>query len=396
MKKHAKAGAADSIEGLTFRALLLPTTDRLGKEGENGSLGDNILGGAQELTNQGLTLVYLHQNIERVKTGVAATNFLANAYVKYKTEGVLTGNSPVLLETPQFEIDKKGLLGASIAEIASILIPVESGIQVLRTATRGSKAIALLTKACCCFAAGTLIHTELGLVPVELIAVGDLVWSRKEATGETALKPVTQLFFTAAKPIYQLTTIAPDGGHETIEVTDNHPYYVIGQGWIDSGKLKPGMRIENFVRGALVVESLVAKNVNEVTYNFTVGDFHTYFVGGQRALVHNCSCFTMALGRSEGLNEFAAVNGAKTFGQLEGTWLPDNLRYALHFHMKRADKIKFNLEGFDFDRYRAFLKKPGKAPSEGNITNWELRKVLNNTELRSKTTFYGQELPSDL
>jgi len=39
----------------------------------------------------------------------------------------------------------------------------------------------------------------------------------------------------------------------------------------------------------LVVESLVAKNVNEVTYNFTVGDFHTYFVGGQRALVHNCS-----------------------------------------------------------------------------------------------------------
>jgi len=124
---------------------------------------------------------------------------------------------------------------------------------------------------------------------VELVAVGDLVWSRNEATGETALKPVTQLFFTAAKPIYKLTTIAPDGGRETIEVTDNHPYYVIDQGWIDSGKLKPGMRIENFVHGALVVESLIAKNVNEVTYNFTVGDFHTYFVGGQRALVHNCT-----------------------------------------------------------------------------------------------------------
>jgi len=72
-------------------------------------------------------------------------------------------------------------------------------------------------------------------------------------------------------------------------VTDNHPYWVIGTGWVDSGLLKPGMRIEAFDRGALVVESLVAKNVNEVTYNFTVGDFHTYFVGGQRALVHNCS-----------------------------------------------------------------------------------------------------------
>jgi len=64
---------------------------------------------------------------------------------------------------------------------------------------------------------------------------------------------------------------------------------VIGTGWVDSGLLKPGMRIEAFDRGALVVESLVAKNVNEVTYNFTVGDFHTYFVGGQRALVHNCN-----------------------------------------------------------------------------------------------------------
>jgi RHS repeat-associated protein len=153
------------------------------------------------------------------------------------------------------------------------------------------------TKGCCCFAEGTEIYTADGMKAIEQLKIGDMVWARDEKTGLTALKPVTQMFVTAAKPIFALVTQLADGSQETIEVTDNHPYWVIGQGWVDSGKLLPGMQIENFAKGQLVVVSLTAMPHNEVTYNFTVGDFHTYFVGGQRALVHNCSnnCISPAL-----------------------------------------------------------------------------------------------------
>ncbi len=146
-----------------------------------------------------------------------------------------------------------------------------------------------LINGCCCFAEGTLIYTANGMVEIESIAVDDLVWARDEKSGETSLKPVTQLITTPVKPLYALTTQNSEGSTETVEVTDNHPYWVIGQGWVDSGQLQSGMQIENFDRNVLTVESLAALNKNEVTYNFTVGDFHTYFVGEQRALVHNCA-----------------------------------------------------------------------------------------------------------
>jgi RHS repeat-associated protein len=185
--------------------------------------------------------------------------------------------------------DKVSIL-TGVAVVAKVGVKLAKiGVAKIAERAAAKAELRLAAEACCCFAPGTLIYTANGLVAIELLRVGDKVWARDAATGETTLKPVTELFVTRAKPLYALTTQAADGTLETIEVTDNHPYWVIGTGWVDSGVLKPGMRIENFERGALVVESLVALNKNAVTYNFTVGDFHTYFVGGQRALVHNCT-----------------------------------------------------------------------------------------------------------
>ena len=238
------------------------------------AIGDFLTVAFEQGPEIGADILGLSDGIEAIKSGVDSAEALSEGDNAGALDSGAKAGGALLTALVLGKVDKIG-----------------DAFRALKGAIRG----------CCCFAAGTLIHTEFGPVSVELIAVGDLVWSRDEASGETALKPVTQLFFTAAKPIYQLTTIAPDGGRETVEVTDNHPYYVIGQGWVDSGKLQPGMRIENFVRGALVVESLVAKNINEVTYNFTVGDFHTYFVGGHRALVHNCTIKCSRLSASPAL-----------------------------------------------------------------------------------------------
>jgi hypothetical protein len=54
-----------------------------------------------------------------------------------------------------------------------------------------------------CFAAGTLVYTEDGLVPIEKVKVGDLVWSRDEASGEVSLRRVQETFVTADQRILE-------------------------------------------------------------------------------------------------------------------------------------------------------------------------------------------------
>lgn len=43
-----------------------------------------------------------------------------------------------------------------------------------------------------CFVAGTLVATEKGYVPIELIEAGDLMYPENLETGEKTLKPVVE------------------------------------------------------------------------------------------------------------------------------------------------------------------------------------------------------------
>ncbi len=156
---------------------------------------------------------------------------------------------------------------------------------------KAKKMLREFTESCCCFVAGTSVWTSEGPVAIETLSVGDSVYSRDPATGATALKAVTELFVTQGKPLYELVVEAMDGDRERIEVTDNHPFWVIGSGWTASIDLKPGMEVASLRGPPLHVSSLSSLNRVELTYNLTVADFHTYFVGEQQAFVHNaCDC----------------------------------------------------------------------------------------------------------
>lgn len=165
----------------------------------------------------------------------------------------------------------------------------------------------------CCFAAGTPIMTVDGEVPIETVKVGQLVFARNAENGETELKPVTELIVTEQKLLYELVTLSKSGVEERLEVTDNHPFWVGGKGWVDAAKLEAGMELVDLKGEPLTVQSLRSLDRLDKTYNFTVADFHTYFAGKQRAFVHNCTC-TKAVAYSVAFEAQIAMKGAGTRG----------------------------------------------------------------------------------
>lgn len=86
-----------------------------------------------------------------------------------------------------------------------------------------------------CFVAGTLVHTDKGLVPIEQIKVGDMVLSKPEdGTGEAAYKPVVKTVEFEDKEIYVLPVRPFPEREEPFEiswllVTPNHPFWYVGQ-----------------------------------------------------------------------------------------------------------------------------------------------------------------------
>ncbi|WMW80630.1 polymorphic toxin-type HINT domain-containing protein [Undibacterium cyanobacteriorum] len=199
-----------------------------------------------------------------------------------------------------------------------------------------------------CFAAGTLVHTKEGLVPIEQIKVGDWVLSKPENGGEQAYKRVVKTF--AHKP----TTVMrvgyslrddPDRFYPIIS-TLNHPFWVTDEGWTEASRLPDGFggngpyfelvdgasvqvngcgsiylssqegigwlpshmedvrdrgALTDFLNNKLIATEVFAIDAvrnDELedpyfklpVHNLEVEDFHTYYVGKHGVWVHNTNC----------------------------------------------------------------------------------------------------------
>ena len=139
-----------------------------------------------------------------------------------------------------------------------------------------------------CFTAGTLVDTEAGLRPIEDIKVGERVWAWDEETGVTALKTVTHTVPYHERIIWNVTFQDLDGGTVTIETTDEHPWWIIGQGWIETKDLQANTIAKTRDNRGLKIISVINTGRTEGTYNISVADYETYFVGENKILVHNC------------------------------------------------------------------------------------------------------------
>ena len=142
-----------------------------------------------------------------------------------------------------------------------------------------------------CFRAGTPIETENGPQAIDTIRPGDQVWCRDDddPSAPLQLKPVEQVFERWPRVV----EVHFPGG-VSIGTTAEHPFWVVGKGWVWAGDLVPGDQLLGEDGQEVAVESIRQTEHYEKVYNLRVADNHTYFVGsdgwGFIVWVHNANC----------------------------------------------------------------------------------------------------------
>ena len=127
------------------------------------------------------------------------------------------------------------------------------------------------------------MDTADGKRAIESLRVGDWVWSKNESSGAVELKPITQTFERMAPSTLAITF----SNGEIIETTAEHPLYREGDGFTPAGLLAIGNSIATRVGPSLEITGIEKKSTPATVYNFSVEEFHTYFVGSSALWVHN-------------------------------------------------------------------------------------------------------------
>ena len=122
--------------------------------------------------------------------------------------------------------------------------------------------------------------------PIEQVKVGDTVLSKNEKTGEIAAKKVTNVSVRADIWTRKLRF----GNGAVLETTDEHPLYVEGSGFVKAKEVGIGSSIVTRAGPGAKVVGVQADVRRATVYNFTVDEFHTYFVGELALWVHNADC----------------------------------------------------------------------------------------------------------
>lgn len=132
-----------------------------------------------------------------------------------------------------------------------------------------------------CLAAGTLVWTDAGPLPIEQVQVGDLVLAQDPESGELAYQPVLRTTVRPEGPLVRVSLT----NREVFETSGGHLFWVAGSGWTKARDLASGCELHG-VAGVLRV-SLVEPGPAAETYNLIVADWHSYFVGEDQLLCHD-------------------------------------------------------------------------------------------------------------
>ncbi|MBS9781300.1 MAG: hypothetical protein KGV56_02280, partial [Gammaproteobacteria bacterium] len=112
---------------------------------------------------------------------------------------------------------------------------------------------------------------------------------------------------TDNQPIYAVTVKHDNGLEKTFNTTEEHPFFIDGQGWRKASILERGMRMLDKDGKATATIISQEKLDKTDTYNFEVQDFHTYHIGEIGLWVHNAECCKLPHG-------FTDTDDFKKFG----------------------------------------------------------------------------------
>jgi hypothetical protein len=131
-----------------------------------------------------------------------------------------------------------------------------------------------------CFAKGTPVWTRRGMVAIDRVRPGDLVYSRDMDTGRVNLQPVVR---TTARPATKLAAVTVGG--ETVVATLGHPFRVRGRAWVMARDLKVGDQVKT-AAGYRPVDGVEPRPAAPA-YCLELADQNTFYVTAAKVLVHD-------------------------------------------------------------------------------------------------------------
>ena len=214
-----------------------------------------------------------------VKCGTALGNIVKGTAAVTKVISVAMGGfDTIALVDKAFGKGDIAALNARLHESKAYNI-FQTGVTAVAVFTGG------MTTTMKCFVAGTLVLTASGLIAIEQIKVGDIVYAADEESLDVSLKPVLETYIMETSSLIHITV----NGEEIISTYD-HPYYVNKKGFVSAELLWIGAELVDKDGNVFQVEQIYRENLEETSkkvYNFKVDDYHTYFVGRTMILVHN-------------------------------------------------------------------------------------------------------------
>jgi hypothetical protein len=215
------------------------------------------------------------------------------------------------------------------------------------------------------------VQTPEGEKNIEDIKVGDEVLSTDPEQGENggtvSVQKVVQVFERTATEVVDIQV-----GGETITATPEHPFWVVGKGWVAAGQLERGSPLQTKGHRIIRVDSVKRREGAFKVYNFEATDHHTYFVSKLHLLVHNqCNKFPSdpadllpdlprdAKGRIYP-NDYTRIRPEQHPLQPGETFHPRH--HGQHYHVEvRIDPTK----SWNNSNNVVKIKPPGYTPGEG-------------------------------
>lgn len=134
-----------------------------------------------------------------------------------------------------------------------------------------------------CFVPGTLVRTVDGPRRIETVEVGDLVRTVDPSDGRVSTHRVSATSSAVVPGVLDLTV-----GDHVVSVSPEHPFWVVGRGWVVAGDLAAGAPLLRGDGSPVQVTRCAPRPPGaHRVHNLTVAGAHTYLVGEQALLVHN-------------------------------------------------------------------------------------------------------------